>query len=171
MWTKVYIASALVFIFVLGFVVYYSASWLGSITVPADAFAGYEYFRSLAWYLLWITTAILLVLANIHFIRAGRTWPLWATVGFFSLFVLAIGFLLPIASISFLRENGFAPEMTAYLSPVLAIALCVGFAALVYADRFLVGKFLVRTDGLDFTSSEEMDTPGEEISEMRSGEN
>ncbi len=156
MWTKVYIACSLVFLFVLGFVVYYSASWLGSITVPADAFAGYEYFRSLAWYILWITTAILLILANIHLIRTSQSWTLWSTVGYFCLFVLSIGFLLPIISITFLRDNGFAPELTAYLSPFLAIALCAGFAGLVYADSFLVRKFLIRTD--DSATIDELET-------------
>lgn len=145
MWTKLYIATFLVFSFVLGFVVYYSVSWLGSITAPTDAFAGYDYFRKLAWYILWMTTAILLIIANIDFFRTNRSWTFWSTIGFFSLFVLGIGFLLPVASISFLRENGFAAELTAYLSPFLAIALCVGFAALVYADRFLIAKFLIRS--------------------------
>ena len=115
------------------------------ITVPADAFAVTSIFAtSLGTYL--DTASILLVLANIVFIRTARSWTLWSTVGFFSLFVLAIGFLLPIASISFLRENGFAPEMTAYLSPFLAIALCVGFAAIVYANRFLVARFLIGSE-------------------------
>jgi hypothetical protein len=154
MWTKVYLATAIVFIFVLGFVTYYSASWLGSITAPADAYAGYEYFRGLAWWTLWITSAILLILANIILARAGRGWALWTTLGYFVVFVLVIGFLLPISSIGFLRDKGFAPETSAYLSPFLAVGLCVGFAGLVYVNRLLVTRMRNRIVGAEMPSEE-----------------
>lgn len=144
MWTKIYLATALVFIFLLAFAAYYSASWLGSITAPADAYAGYEYFRGLSWWMLWIASAILLILANIVLARTGRGWAMWATLGYFAVFVLVIGFLLPISSIGFLRDKGFAPEASAYLSPFLAVGLCVGFAALVYVNHLLVTKMRTR---------------------------
>lgn len=144
MWTKVYLATAIVFIFVLGFVTYYSSSWLGSITAPADAYAGYEYFRGLAWWTLWVTSAILLILANIILARVGRGWAMWTTLGYFVVFVLVIGFLLPISSIGFLRDKGFAPETSAYLSPFLAVGLCVGFAGLVYVNHLLVTRMRTR---------------------------
>lgn len=144
MWTKIYLATALVFIFLLAFAAYYSASWLGSITAPADAYAGYEYFRGLSWWMLWIASAILLILANIVLARTGRGWAMWATLGYFAVFVLVIGFLLPISSIGFLRDKGFAPEASAYLSPFLAVGLCIGFAALVYVNHLLVTRMRTR---------------------------
>lgn len=144
MWTKIYLATALVFSFLLGFVAYYSARWLGSITAPADAYAGYEYFRGLSWWVLWIASAILLIIANIVLARTGRGWAMWATLGYFCVFVLVIGFLLPISSIGFLRDKGFAPETSAYLSPFLAVGFCVGFAALVYANHLLAARMRTR---------------------------
>jgi hypothetical protein len=144
MWTKVYLATAMVFIFLLGFVTYYSASWLGSITAPADAYAGYEYFRGLSWWMLWIASAILLILANFLLARTDRGWAMWATLGYFAVFVLVIGFLLPISSIGFLRDKGFAPETSAYLSPFLAVGLCVGFAGLVYVNHLLATRMRTR---------------------------
>ena len=140
MWTKVYLATAIVCIFLLAAVAYYSASWLGSITAPVDAYAGYEYFRAIAWWILWISSAVLLIIANIVLARSGRGWAMWTTLGFFVLFVLVIGFWLPISSIGYLRDKGFAPETSAYLSPFLAVGLCIGVTAVIYVNQLLVTR-------------------------------
>lgn len=147
MWGKTYVATFSVFAFILFFVVYYAASWLGSITAPVDAFAGYEYFRSFSWYLLWITTAILLVVANVVLVKRDRSWAMWSTFAYFCFFVLGIGFLLPIYAIGFLREHGFAPETQNYLSPFLALGLCVAVGALVFGNRLLVKRMRDRIVG------------------------
>jgi hypothetical protein len=161
MLTKVYLATAIVFIFVLGFVTYYSASWLGSITTPADAFAGYEYFRGLAWGTLWITSGILLILANILMVKSSRNWALWGTFAYFCVFVLILGFILRISEIGFLRDKGFAPETSAYLSPFLAVALCVGSGVLVYADQLLINRMWNRP--IDPSGSDSVNGAAEKI--------
>jgi hypothetical protein len=140
MWTKVYVGTLAVFALFLGVVVYYASSWLGSITAPLDAFAGYEYNRSLSWWILWISTAVLVVLANILLANTGKAWALWATFGYTCFFVMIIGFLLPLTAIGFLREHNFAPELTQYLSPFLAIGICVGFGAFIYVNQLVATR-------------------------------
>lgn len=166
MWGKTYVATFLVFAFILFFVVYYAASWLGSISAPADSFAGYEYFRGLSWYLLWITTVILLIIANVVLVKRDRSWALWSTFGYFCFFVLGIGFLLPIYAIGFLRQHGFAPETQNYLSPFLAMGLCVAFGALVFGNRLLVKRMSERLSGSTDDSAvneEDVDVRSDEV--------
>ncbi|QYO63131.1 hypothetical protein [Leptolyngbya sp. 7M] len=147
MWTKTYIATAVTFCLFLGFVVYYSSSWLGSITAPADAFAGYEYYRGLSWYILAFTSIVLLILANVIFAKRGKSWAMWTTLGYFCLFLVAIGFVLPIASISFLRGHGYSAELRSYFSPFIAVAFMAAAAALIYGNRYLAGRLRDRIHG------------------------
>ncbi len=140
MWTKVYVGTLAVFALFLGVVVYYASSWLGSITAPVDAFAGYEYNRSLSWWILWISTAVLVILANILLANTGKAWALWATFGYTCFFVMIIGFLLPLSAIGFLREHNFAPELSQYLSPFLAVGICLGFGVFTYANQLIATK-------------------------------
>jgi hypothetical protein len=136
MWNKTFIATTVVFAAILGFVCLYAFSWLQSITAPIDALAGYNDLSALIWPVLWISTLVLLVIANVILAKSGSPWALWATFVFFAFFVLIRQFLLSIASLNFQRIHGFESG-SVIVAPLLGILLIVGFGGVVYANHLI----------------------------------
>lgn len=136
MLNKVFAACLALSAVVVGFLVYYSWSWLQSIGSPVAAVEGYSYYSSLAWTTVWLATLLLFVLANIILARTGKPWPLWATFLFFASFVMALYFWLGISEAAFRRENRLESS-GAILGPFFAIAMCLGFGAIVVGNQLL----------------------------------
>ncbi len=143
MWNKIFIGTIAFFSILVSFFTYYSWSWLQSIGSPPAAIEGYAYNSSLGWTSFWIGTIILLIIANIVLLKTEKAWALWATFGFFALFVIAKYFWVGLTAIEFERENSL-PVSGSILGPFLAVILCLIFGAFVYADQLLAVKLLRR---------------------------
>lgn len=143
MWNKVYIALLGLSVLLVGFFVYYSWSWLQSIGDPRAAVAGFEYHAGIGSFILWITTLILLLIANAVFARSRSPWALWCTFVYFSIFVLIKFFWLGTAESSFRTENRLE-HSSSFLGPIVAVLLCGGFGLIVFANHFIAARIIER---------------------------
>jgi uncharacterized membrane protein SirB2 len=131
MWNKIYLAVLAVAIVAMSFFIIYSHSWLGSIGNPKDALEGFEYYAGLGSTFLWISTAILLILANVILWYSRRAWAMWASFAYFAIFIVLRYFWLEKASYNFQKSDSF------FLTPIFGVILIVAFGAIVFANQFL----------------------------------
>jgi hypothetical protein len=136
MWDKIYLAVLAAALLVMSFFSFYSYSWLHSIGSPKDALAGYEYYAGLAGAFLWISTLVLLILANILFWKTRRAWALWTSFGYFAAFLLLRYFWLETASFNFQKENNLTDSSFSF-SPVLGVILVIVAGVVVFFNQFL----------------------------------
>lgn len=132
----IYLAAFSIAVAVTGFFSYYAYSWLGSIGNPLDAKAGFAYHISLAWYVLWISAAFLLILANILLWQTRRSWAMWATFGFFAFFIVLRYFVLENAFFSFQQTNNLTDRNLSF-SPLLGVVFVFLGATIVFFNQFL----------------------------------
>lgn len=140
MWNKIYLIALAILILPIAFFYSYSWLWLKSIGSPINAVTGFEYHSSLAWSFLWISTVILLILANIILWKIRKSWAIWATFGYFTISILAKYFWLEPALKTFKHVNNLAETGISIqtFTPVFAVFLCLIAAVIVYFNQFLV---------------------------------
>jgi hypothetical protein len=144
MLTKIYLALLASAVLVMSFFTFYSWSWLGSIGSPAAAVSGYEYHAAISWPVLWLSSAILLVLSNAILWATGRSWPLWATLIYFQFFVIVRAFWLDTSLLTFRNDTGLSND-TFTLRPLMAAFLVIIAGAIVFFDQFLVLRLREKT--------------------------
>lgn len=133
MLSKSYLAALGLSTAVMGFLTYYSWSWLQSIGQPAAAVEGYQYHSNLAWITLWISTTILLIIGNAVLWAARSAWAMWLTFLYFAVFVVIGFFWLEREYMRFAETfSTFSPK------PILGAALIVLMAAIVFFDQFII---------------------------------
>jgi len=131
MWNKIYLAVLAVAVVVMSFFVVYSHSWFGSIGNPKDALEGFEYYAGLGSTFLWISTAILLIIANIILWNSRRAWAMWASFAYFAVFTLLRYFWLEKSLYNFQKADSF------FLTPIFGAILIIAFGAIVFFNQFL----------------------------------
>jgi hypothetical protein len=140
MFSKIYLAALALSIVVMAFFTYYSWSWLQSIGQPAAAVAGYEYHSNLAWVALWVTSAMLLLLANAVLWTTRSAWAMWLTFLYFSFFIITKYFWL---GREFMR---FSESPSTFSSgPLIGAGLIILMAVVVFIDQFMVVRLLAKT--------------------------
>lgn len=144
MWSKIYLSVLGLSLIVMAFFTFYGWSWLQSIGAPQAAFEGYLYHAGVSWPLLWITAAVLLLLANAVLWSTARSWAMWTTLVYFAAGVVLKYFWLERAAASFVTANRLAPETLSF-GPLLAVVIIFVAAAVVFFDYFLVLKLYQRT--------------------------
>ena len=137
MWNKVYLIALAVFLVLMSVLTYISGSWLGSITKPADVAQGYISSSSMSWYLLWISTLILLILANVILWNTRKSWAFWTTLLYFVIFIILQTFWLDKSFVQYLKDNGLAPG-TYTLRPLLGAVLCIGAGIFIFFNQLFV---------------------------------
>ncbi len=137
MWSKIFLAALGLSIAIVAFFSYYSWSWLQSIGDPKAAVAGFEYHSGLAWPILWISSIILLALANAVLWITGRGWAMWLTFLYFAAFVVLRFFWLTNLDLSYRKLNGLA-DTTYSLGPFIGAVMIIVVGAIVFFDQFLV---------------------------------
>src|SRR5205809_4376915 len=105
MWNKIYFVVLAVAFLVMCFLTFYANSWLGSIGNPKDALEGYYYYAGLGSTFLWISSAVLLILANVILWTTQRGWATWTTLTFFAIFVILRAFWLEKARYNFQNSD------------------------------------------------------------------
>ncbi|MCD9187494.1 MAG: hypothetical protein LUM44_13745 [Pyrinomonadaceae bacterium] len=137
MWTKIYLIALAIAIIPTVLLTYYSYSWLKSIGAPLDSAANFEYFSNISVNYLWISTLILLILGNILLWKTRKSWALWATLGYFSVFVIAKYFWLDVAFSQFRQIKGL-PETGIAVGVFMGVFYCLFFAIIIFFDQFIV---------------------------------
>lgn len=146
MFSKIYLALLGLSIAVTTFLTYYSWSWLQSIGQPAAAVAEFQYYSMLVTTALWLSTAVLLVLANAVLWSSGRVWAIWTTFLFFTVFALVRYFGLSLAFIDFQMRNSPVGSGTSR-EPVIGVLLIILMAAIAFFDQFIVLRLRAKTYG------------------------
>lgn len=146
MWTRIYVAFLAVAVIVMAFFSYYSCSWLESIGAPAAAVAGYEYHSGLAWTALWLSVAGLMFIGNAVLWVSGRSWPIWASLAYFAIFIMIRYFWLDPAFFQFRTDNGMS-DGSFSVAPLFAVILIVLVAVIAFFDQFIVVKLRAKTYG------------------------
>lgn len=131
MLSKIYLAVLAVAVLVMCFFIFYANSWFGSIGDPRDALAGYDFYAGLSSTVLWISTAVLLILANIILWNTRLGWAMWTTFAFFAVFVVLRTFWLEKARYNFQNSDAF------FFTPFVGVMLIIGFGAVVFFNQFL----------------------------------
>lgn len=131
MWNKIYLAVLAVAIVAMSFFIIYSHSWLGSIGNPKDVLEGFEYYAGLGSTFLWISSAILLILANIILWNSRRAWAMWTSFAYFAFFIILRYFWLEKARYNFQNSNSF------FFDAIFGAILIVAFGAIVFFNQFL----------------------------------
>lgn len=137
MLNKLYLAVLAVSIAIMAFFTYYSWSWLLSIGVPVAALEGYTYHANLAWVVLWVSSVLLLILANAILWRSGKATAIWFTFLYFAVFVLAWYFWLDQSFFQFKKANGLW-DGSFSVGPIFGVILVIIAGVLVFVDQFVV---------------------------------
>jgi|SRR5437868_7068102 hypothetical protein len=131
MWNKIYFAVLTAAVLAMSFFTIYAHSWLGSIGNPGDALAGYDFYAGLGSTFLWISTAVLLILANVILWNTRRGWALWASLAYFSIFVILRAFWLERARHNFQNSDSF------FFTPLVGVILIIAAGAIVFFNQFV----------------------------------
>lgn len=137
MLNKVYLIALAAFFLLMSVMTYISCSWLGSITKPEDVAQSYISSSNTSWYLLLISSLILLVLANVILWNTRKAWAFWTTLLYFVIFIILQTFWLDRSFVQYLKDNGLAPG-TYTLRSLLGAVLCIGAGVLVFFNQLVV---------------------------------
>lgn len=136
MLNKIYLIAFAVFLLVMSALISYSCSWLKSITNPKDVIEYYEYYSTLSWYFLWISSSILLVLANVILWKLRKYWAFWTTLLYCVIFIVLKTFWLDRSFYEIKNQEGFS------YSPFLGVVLCLGVATFVLLNQLLMARII-----------------------------
>ena len=139
MWNKIYLIALAVLITPMAFLTYYAWSWLQSIGAPRTVVENYDYWSNFYWNYLWLSTVILLILANVLLWKTRRAWALWTTFLYFAIFIIARYFWLDQIFFEYKRENGLGQNGFS-VAPLFGVVLCAIAAAIVFFDQFLIKR-------------------------------
>ena len=141
MLAKIYLGLLTASVAVMAFVSYYAWSWSKSIGRPEDALAGYDYHLDLSWTILWITTIVLLALGNSVLWTTLRSWAMWVTLAFFTVFI-AVRILLLVPSMVTWNESA---GIGSFGPAVLMIMTVFVVAAVIFFDQFIIIRLRQKT--------------------------
>jgi hypothetical protein len=136
MWNKIYLSVLFVALGLMGFLTFYAHSWLGSIGDPKTTKEFYEFYFSLSWTILWISSLTLLILGHVLLWKTRKSWALWTTLAFFSGFTLALFFWLELSFSAFKKSKGLSPAEFP-LSPILGVFFIIIAAVIFFGGYFL----------------------------------
>lgn len=161
MWSKIYLIALILSLGLMCFFTYYSYSWLASIVSPASVIEGYEYHANLSWIFLWLSSVVLLILANTVLVNSRRSWAIWTTCIYFAAFIVIRYFWLELSFFQYKRAN-FAWNESFSIGPFFAVFLVVLGSAVSYFDIFAVTRLQNRIHPRPIASTEEADKPNED---------
>lgn len=135
---RIYPAVLALFVLSLCFLTYYAYSWLQSIGSPVAAADHYNYYAGFSWAWLFISTVILLLIANILLWQSRRGWAMWATLGYFIVFLAVRSFWLDPAMAAFVDAKGLSEGAASGVGAFLTLSLIIAAAAVVFFAHFIV---------------------------------
>jgi hypothetical protein len=146
MWNKIYLIALAVLFLPMVFLTFYSWSWLQSIDAPQTVIENYNYYSNISWTFLWLSTAILLILANVLLWKTRKAWALWTTFLYFAFFILIRDFWLDVKFTEYWNTH-FASQSRLSVTAFIAVILCVIAATIAFFDQFLVNRLRDKMHG------------------------
>lgn len=153
MWNKIYLVALAIAVLMMGVLTYFSYSWLQSVTKPTDVVASFEYYSNFSWTFLFISSVVLLIVANVLLWLSRRAWALWTTLAYFSIFILLQTWWLNGAFLSYQKTNNLTESTFSFLG-LGGTALCIIVAIGIFFDQFLVLRMRDRMYGAATAAAE-----------------
>ena len=144
MLSKIYIIVLVVAILVTGFLTFYASGWLGSIGSPQSIIENHNFYSNLAWASLWLSSIILLAIANAILWQTRKLWAMWTSFAFFAVFVVLHTFWLSPAFSDFQYRNNLQ-ETSISFNPFLGLIVCLLAAIIVFFNQFIVLRMHEKT--------------------------
>ena len=139
MWDKIYTAVLGISFVLMAGLTFYSYTWLQSVGSPVNVVQNYDYYSNIGWIFLWISSIILLILANVILWSTKNAWAMWATVLYFALFMLIRTLWLDQSFFNYQQQNGLT-NRAFFLGAFSAILFCVLAAIIVFFNQFIVKR-------------------------------
>ena len=162
MWNKIYLAVLGAAIVTMAILTYYAGSWLGSIGAPQATKEFYEYYAKLASSFLWISSLILLIIANVLLWKTRRGWAMWTTFLYFTVFTIIQYFWLEQSFFAYKKANGLSLGAFSW-NPVIGVVSILAFAAIVFFDQFINLRLNNKMYVLQETAEEDLPLAAEEV--------
>lgn len=139
------ILLAVAIVGVLG-LTYFQYSWLQSLTKPSDVVANYDLYNNIYWSFFWISSLVLLVVANIVLWQSRKSWALWTSLSYFVVFISIQMWWLGGLYFDYKKQNNL--ETGAFpFGGIIGVLFCALAAVVVFFDHFLVLKMRDRIHG------------------------
>ncbi|HQX56820.1 MAG TPA: hypothetical protein PLP07_12905 [Pyrinomonadaceae bacterium] len=137
MWSKLYLGLIAVSVATVGFFTYYSWSWLQSIGLPIAAIEGYSFNSDIAWYLLWVSFVLLILVGNAILWTTKSSWAVWSSFFYFAAFILMRYFWLEEEAFRFKKMAGLGNGAFS-VGPLLGAIIVVVAAIAILGNHFLI---------------------------------
>jgi len=151
MLNKIYLVALAVFALVMIVLTYLTYSQLQSVgfapSVIADSYLTYEnYFRQF----LWMSSLLLLILANVLLWTQQKSWSLWAALLYFAIFILLQGWWLNSAFLDYQQKNNLTQNRFS-LGILISTIICIVATVGIFFNQFLVLRMRDRMYKMDST--------------------
>jgi hypothetical protein len=117
---------------------YYSASWLWSIGNPAVALSGFDYHGGYFWTVVYVSTVVLWIIANVVLWQTRRAWALWSAFLFFAIFAFARLVVIDRIAAAFVESHRITTVSIYRYGALAFMLLFAAAAAITYFNQFLV---------------------------------
>jgi hypothetical protein len=162
MWNKIYLVLLLVAILAMCAITFICNNQFSSYDNPISVLQRIETYISLYWNFLWISSAILLILANVLMWINKKAWAIWSTFIFFAVFVLLQTFWLENSYLAFQQKNGLTDKTFSAFGIVGAL-LCLGVGVGLFFNQFIVFRLRDKMFGEKKETIENVQEVSEEV--------
>ena len=166
MLNKIYLIALAVFVVGMCVLTYFGFDWLSSLTVPDDVKRNYEQWFRYGQIFLFVSSLILLILANVILWQTRQKWAFWATLGYFVVFILVQTFWLNRAFVQYQTDKNLAHDSTSF-APIFGVFMIIAAAVVIYFNQFLVTRTL---DKMFAKESAIQELPDDEVEEVAENE-
>ena len=146
MLNKIFLLILAISIIAMSALTFFSYTWLQSVDKPANVAANFEFYSGFALTFLWISSLVMLILANALLWTNRSIWSLWTTFLYFAVFVLLNIFWLSELFFAYKKANGLW-EGGFSLTGIFGAILCIVVGVGVFFDQFIVTKLRDKTIG------------------------
>jgi hypothetical protein len=136
MWNKIYLGLLLVAFAAMCVMTFWCYNWLGSVDRPETVAANLMSSQSLYRTTLWISSAVLMIVANVLLWTKRSAWALWATFIYFAAFIILQTWWLNSLSNNYLIANKMEAGFVGM--GIVGIVLCIITAIGVFFNQFIV---------------------------------
>lgn len=148
MWNKVYFLALAVAAVVMGVLAYLAFNELQKIGfAPATIAGNFLYYESMYHQFLWMSSVLLLIVANVVLWQMRQARALWTTLVFFAVFVMLDTWWLGGLYSNYKQTNLAAPDSFSF-SGIVGAILCVAAALIIFFNHFIVLRMRDRINGV-----------------------
>jgi hypothetical protein len=149
MLNKFFLGAIVLSIIIMAAFLYISNATLNSVGFsPQQIVETFNGYNSITWSALWITSGLLLILANLVLWSSRKAWSLWATFIFFSVFLLVQTIFIGDKLNSYIASN-LNSQSGINFTGILGAFTCVFVAIGVFFNQYLVIRMRDKIYGVE----------------------